>query len=262
MLRFLRYETFSPHGSHFISFNGYLSTDPQFIDWAATMISVGAFRPNSPSQTQNICAAASHKASWPPRWETALRVAERLFGLKELKIFWLWSYQEAILSLSTHNTGALARTQIHPLTCLQHTGNEENMMKRVRKDSEESANGTKRECHPRVWFWLFLPGSGLLSQCRHNVVISPGVWTQSKVFCSLHNVKVKTLKQWWFLHEWHPGQASSCATLSANQNAGSSLRSWARIKGSPVSHQAGGKFLVSFYTDCFFNAVWINWWVY
>lgn len=77
-------------------------------------ISMGHY-PDPSAQTQNICPAESGEANWPPQWETVFTTAERLFGLKELKICWLWSYREDVFSLSKDNARALTRTQIHLL---------------------------------------------------------------------------------------------------------------------------------------------------
>jgi len=103
------------HMVHTFSLCGHLQTDPQFIDLAFYTKSAQVFN-LIPSRKHKTAVLGTHKANWPPQWETAFMITERPFGLKELKICWLWSYQEAVLSLSTDNTQALACTQLHQLT--------------------------------------------------------------------------------------------------------------------------------------------------
>lgn len=61
-----------------------------------------------------MCAADSHNAGPAPQWETVSAVAGRAaLWSEEAQICWLWSYQEAALSLSTDNAQALTQTEIH-----------------------------------------------------------------------------------------------------------------------------------------------------
>lgn len=119
VLRFVRNES-SCHMTHTVSFSLWISHYWPTAYWFSSIheISMGHY-PDPSTQTQNICPAESGEASWPPQWETVFTTAERLFGLKELKICWLWSYQEDVFSLSKDNARALTRNSDPSACCAQ-----------------------------------------------------------------------------------------------------------------------------------------------